>query len=331
MTRPPSNGASIVVVTYPAFDEHDLRTGGRLRSAGLGIRHEPRLGERTPENVLAFMADATAGIVSTDPFDQQVLAGCPNLRVLARVGVGVDTIDLDAATRAGVAVTTTPGINTNTVADHTLALILACIRRVVENDASVRRGEWDRGGRLIGTELTGSTVGIVGLGAIGRAVAARLAGFGTRILGHDVSDVQAPGVKRVGLDELLDRSDVVTGHVPLAPETRGLIGTRELGLMRPDAILVNVARGGIVDEPALLDALQGGRLAGAALDVFEREPPGRDLFELRQVVLSPHIGGVSVVSQQAALEMAVASVLAVLGGDRPTGLVNAGSLASSLA
>jgi len=211
------DGTRTVVVTYPAFDADDPPTGGALRAAGFDVRLEPRLGERKTDEVLAFMADADAGVVSTDPFDREVFAGCPRLRVLARVGVGVDAIDLGAATEAGVAVTTTPGINTNTVADHTLALILACLRRVVENDASVRRREWDRGGRLIGTELAGSTVGIVGLGAIGRAVARRVAGFDARILGYDVSDVEAPGVERVGLDDLLRRSDVVTLHVPLGP------------------------------------------------------------------------------------------------------------------
>jgi phosphoglycerate dehydrogenase-like enzyme len=322
------DGARTVVVTYPAFDENDPSTGGALRAAGLEIRLEPRVGERPPAEVLRFMADATAGVVSTDPFDRDVFAGCPRLRVLARVGVGVDTIDLDAATEAGVGVTTTPGINTSTVADHTLALMLACIRRVTENDASVRKGEWDRGGRLIGTELTGSTVGIVGLGAIGQAVAHRLAGFDVRILGYDVSDVQPPGIVRVELDDLLRASDVVTLHVPLGRATRMMIGAGELALMRPGSILVNAARGGIVDEEALLRALRRKQLAGAALDVFEREPPSRsELLELSRVVVSPHVAGISVTAQQAALEMAVDAVLDVLAGRRPAGLINPEALA----
>jgi phosphoglycerate dehydrogenase-like enzyme len=294
----------------------------------LEIRLEPRHGERSPEEVLRFMADATAGVISTDPFDRSVFAACPRLRVLARVGVGVDTIDVDAATEAGVAVTTTPGINTSTVADHTLALMLACIRRVVENDASVKRGEWDRGGRLAGTELTGATVGIVGLGAIGQAVARRLAGFDARILGHDVSEVEPPGIVRVSLDELLRAADVVTLHVPLGPGTRMLIGARELALMRPDAILVNASRGGIVDEDALLLALREGRLGGAGLDVFAHEPPARSaLLELDRVLVSPHVAGISVAAQQAALEAAVAGVLGVLAGRRPNGLINPEALA----
>jgi phosphoglycerate dehydrogenase-like enzyme len=323
-----TGGRQTVVVTYPVFDLEDPRTAGVLRSAGLEIRHVPRVGERTQEEVIAFMGDASAGVVSTDPFDRDVFAACPLLRVLARVGVGVDTIDIEAATDAGVAVTTTPGINTNTVADHTLALILACVRRVVENDASVRRGEWDRGGRLIGGELSGSTVGIVGLGAIGQAVARRVAGFGVRILGYDVADLELEGLRQVGLDELLRSSDVVTLHVPLGGGTRDLIGRRELALMRPGAILVNAARGGIVDEQALLEALRAGRIGGAGLDVFAQEPPRSELLEQGRVVVSPHVAGISVAAQQQALETAVAAVVAVLDGGHPAGLVNPEALAA---
>jgi phosphoglycerate dehydrogenase-like enzyme len=314
---------STVVVTYPAFDEGDPRTAGAFRSAGLSIRHAPRVGERSPDDVVALMADAVAGVVSTDPFDGSVFARCPRLRVLARVGVGLDSIDLDAATEAGVCVTTTPGVQTNAVADHTLALTLACVRRIVENHESVKAGEWDRGGRLNGGELAGSTVGIVGLGAIGSAVARRLAGFDAQVLGYDIRPAAPAGVRLVDFDELLQQSDVVTVHVPFVPATSHLIGERELALMRSGAILVNVSRGGVVDEDALFAALVGGKLAGAGLDVFAREPPlGSPLLELPQVVVSPHIGGMSVSAQQAALELAVASVLDVLAGRQPQGLVN---------
>ena len=322
------DGARTVVVTYPGWDEHDPLTAGVLRAAGLEIRFEPRIGERSPEEVLRFMADATAGVISTDPFDRTVFAGCPRLRVLARVGVGVDTIDLDAATGAGVAVTTTPGINTTTVADHTLALILACIRRVVENDASVRSGEWDRGGRLIGTELTGATVGIVGLGAIGQAVAQRLAGFEVRILGHDVTDVEPPGIARVELEELLRAADVVTVHVPLVAGTKADRRARA-GAHAPERdprqrlSRRHRRRGG-----ALRRAPRGAPRAGAGLDVFAREPPvGSALLDLPQVVFSPHIAGISVSAQQAALEAAVEAVLGVLAGRRPDGLINPEALA----
>jgi phosphoglycerate dehydrogenase-like enzyme len=323
--------APIVVVTYPGFDANDARTAGVLRAAGFAIRLEPRVRERTPAEVVGFMRLAVAGIVSTDPFDRDVFAECPRLRVLARVGVGVDTIDLDAATEAGVAVATTPGLNGETVADHTLAMMLACVRRIIENDASVRRGEWDRGGRHLGSTLSGRTVGLIGLGAIGHAVARRLSGFGVRVLGHDIAAVEVDGVTRVALDELLRESDVVSLHVPLTSENHQMIGKAELARMRPTAILVNTSRGRLVDEAALFESLRDGRLAAAGVDVFEHEPPaGSPLLELSNVVLSPHIGGIGAAAQQAMLEVAVASVLAVVAGESPAGVVNPAALARAV-
>lgn len=316
-----------VVVTYPGFDPDDPRSAGLLRAAGLETRHQPRSGERTAADVARLMHGAVAGIVSTDPFDESVFAACPDLQVLARVGVGIDSIDVEAATRAGVAVTITAKVHADSVADHTVALMLACTRRLVENDRAIRAGDWDRGGRLLAGELTGATVGIVGLGRTGQAVARRLAGFDVELLACDVAPLAAPGVEQVPLDELMSRSQVVTLHVPLLPSTRGLVGARELGLMRKDAILVNTSRGAIVDEGALADALREGRLAGAALDVFTHEPPaGSPLLALPNAVLSPHVGGISSRSQPSMLEQAAASVVAVLELRAPAGLVNPAAL-----
>jgi phosphoglycerate dehydrogenase-like enzyme len=320
-------GDGPVVVTYPGFDLEDDRTAGALRDAGFTIRFEPRRGERTTAEVVRFMSDARAGIVSTDPFDASVFAACPKLRVLARVGVGTDTIDLSAATQAGVAVTITPGVNASSVADHTVAMILACCRRLVQNDRAVRDGLWERGGPSSGTDLTGATVGIVGLGDIGRAVARRLLGFDVKLLGTDLREVSWDGIRRVGLDELLGTANVVTLHVPLLPSTRGLIGARELALMRQDAILINTSRGGVVDETALAAALEENRLLGAGVDVFAKEPPeDSPLLEMPNVVLSPHIAGISIYTQQTMLEMATASILDVLAGGRPPGLLNPDAL-----
>jgi phosphoglycerate dehydrogenase-like enzyme len=324
------SGGDPVVVTYPGFDPEDERTAGVLRDAGFSIRFEPRLGERTPADVARFMADARAGIVSTDPFDASVFAACPKLRVLARVGVGTDTIDLPAATQAGVAVTITPGVNANTVADHTLAMMLACCRRLLQNDRAVRAGLWERGGPMSPTDLTGATVGIVGLGEIGRTVARRLRGFDVNVLGSDLPNVTWDGILRVDLEELLRTANVITLHVPLAPGTRGLIGRRELSWMRPDAILINTSRGGVVDEVALAAALREKRLLGAGIDVFASEPPvGSPLLDLPNVVLSPHVGGISVYSEQTMLEMATASILDVMAGARPAGLINPDALAAA--
>jgi phosphoglycerate dehydrogenase-like enzyme len=321
-----------VVVTYPGFDLGDEATAGRLRAAGLEIRLEPRVLDRSPEDTRRIMAGATAGIVSTDPFTAQVLAGCPDLRVLARVGVGVDTIDLDAATAVGVAVANAPDTNTASVADHTIALMLACCRRLLENDRSVREEEWNRGGPLTGGELTGATVGIVGLGVIGRAVADRLRGFAVRMLGTDLPGVSCGQCNRVELDELLKQSDIVTMHVPLSSLTRGMIGQSELRRMRRGAIFINTARGGVVDEGALIEALRTGHLAAAGLDVFAQEPPvSSPLLSMPNVVLTPHVAGISGSSQQEMLQMAVDSILDVLEGRECTRVVNPEAIANGRA
>jgi phosphoglycerate dehydrogenase-like enzyme len=242
---------------------------------------------------------------------------------VARVGIGVDTVDLDAATSAGVVVTTTPGAIEETVADHTLALMLAAVRRIVETDASVRRGEWNRAGGLTGWDLHGSVVGLVGLGAIGRAVARRLSGFDVRLLAYDVAPRPLEGAELVELDELLARAEIVSVHVPLLDSTRGLLGERELGLMRSGAVLVNTSRGGVVDEAALARALAGGRIRAAALDVFGVEPPaGSPLLDLPTTTLSPHVAGLSTASIDRMLQLSVRSVTAVLRGEVPETAVN---------
>ena len=317
------SATGVVVVTFPSFDVDDPESGGVLTAAGLEIRLSPKTGERTPADVVAVMADAVAGIVSTDPFDDQVFAACPRLRVLARTGVGLDSIDLEAATAAGVVVTTTPGVNNEVVADHTLALILATVRRVVESDASVRRGEWRRGSDLPVWDLHGATVGIVGLGAVGQAVARRLLGFDCTVLAYDVADRRVDRVERVSLAELLTRSEIVTVHVPLLKSTQGLIGVRELAVIRPDAIIVSTSRGGIVDEEALIEALRSGRIRAAALDVFAHEPPaGSPLLGLPNVVLTAHLAGLSEASITRMLRIAAQAVVSVLEGGEPAGVVN---------
>jgi phosphoglycerate dehydrogenase-like enzyme len=309
-----------VVVTWPGFRPDDPNTGGLLLEAGCKIDLAPKLGARTPEELSELVRDADATIASTDPFDASVFAAAPRLRVVARTGVGTDSIDIDAATEAGVLIATTPGANEETVADHALALILSAIRRVVEHDASVRAGDWNRAGPLTPWHLHGKTVGIIGYGTIGRAVGKRLPGFGVEVL---VCDPALPAHENVGLDELLTRSDVVSIHTPLTEQTSSLIGERELALMRSDAILVNTSRGGLIDEDSLYEALSAGRLRAAGLDVFEQEPPlSSKLLELPNVVLSPHIGGLSAGSIDDMVTMATHAVLEVLNGGCPDGVVN---------
>lgn len=318
-----------VVATWPDYDPDGAEAGGRLAAAGLDLRLEPKLDHRTPEEVVSIMRGASGCIVSTDPFPRTVLETLPGLRVIARVGVGTDSIDLDVATSRGVAVTTTPGANTDCVADHAVAMILACARRLPRFDRSVRAGRWERTGPHAGFDLSGSTVGVVGAGAIGKAVLRRLAGFPvTRLFLDPAGTGDVEGAERVaGLDELLARSTIVSLHVPFLPETRGLIGARELALLGPEGILVNTARGGIVDEPALVEALGAGRLRAAALDVFEREPPVDErLLALDNLLLSPHVAALSRGTIARMVAMATASVCEVLAGGRPHGLVNPAAL-----
>jgi D-3-phosphoglycerate dehydrogenase len=252
-----------------------------------------------------------------------VLTGAERLRVVARVGVGTDSIDVPSATQLGVAVAVTPGANTETVADHTLALALAVLRRVVEQDRLVRRGTWQRVGPMMARQLHGATVGVVGYGAIGRAVVRRLAGFGAEVLIHDPF-VDAADARFVDLDELLRGSDVVSLHLPHQPGAPPLVDASALARMRPGAILVNTSRGRLVDEQALVDALTTGRLRAAALDVFGSEPldPGSGLRELANVVLTPHTAGISITSNAAMTRQATRSVLDVLAGRRPDTVIN---------
>ena len=327
-----NNGATSpapeVLVTWPDYSATDHTLGGSLTAAGCQLNLNPKRGPRRPQEMRDLARNATAAIVSTDPFDEHTLAACPHLRVIARVGVGVDSIDLDAATRLGIIVTVTPGANENAVAEHTVGLILALVRRIAEHDGAIRRGEWNRTGEYAPWELAGCTVGLVGFGQIGQLVAQRLAGFDVEVLHNDPahSDSGHPGF--MPLDTLLRRSDVVSVHAPLLPSTRHLLGRRELSLMKPHALLINTARGGVVDEQALIDALEAQDLRGAGLDVFEEEPPrSARLLKLANVVLSPHVGGISDRSTAAMTKRATESVLAVLGGRRPPHVANGQVLA----
>jgi len=250
--------------------------------------------------------------------DAQLLARLPRLRVVARAGVGLDNVDLTAAATAGVAVTYAPGESDVSTAEHTLALALAASRRIPALDRDIRAGGWDR---APGRELAGNTWGVIGYGRIGQRTAALARAVGMHVLAHDAlpdrERADRGGVQLVGLETLLERSLIVSVHVPLTPGTHGLIGAAELALMRQDAILVNTSRGGIVDEPALVEALRSGAIAGAALDVREHEPPGAPdpLVTLDQVVLTPHVAAMTAEAQERVIERIVRDVRAVLAGD----------------
>jgi len=282
-------------------------------------------GPRPPSAAeLRLRAAPCAGVLCllTDRIDGEFLEACPSLRVLSSLSVGVDHIDLAAAARAGVCVGHTPGVLTETTADLAFALLLAAARRLPEAERFVREGRWTRERRwepdlLLGRDVHGAVLGVVGLGAIGRALARRARGFGMRVLGWTPSGRAVEGVEGVDLESLLARSDFLSIHLALGERSRGLIGRAELAACKPGAILVNTARGGIVDETALAEALERGHLAAAALDVFEREPldPSSPLLRAPNLVLTPHIGSASVATRRRMAELAVANLLAGLRGD----------------
>jgi D-3-phosphoglycerate dehydrogenase / 2-oxoglutarate reductase len=259
--------------------------------------------------------------------DAETIAAGSMLQVIGRAGVGVDNVDLDAATRAGVTVVNAPTGNTIAAAEHTLALLLAVARRIAAADASVRRGEWTRSA-FQGVQLRGRTLGIIGLGKIGQTIADRARALEMTILGVDpyVTPEQAAlhGVELVDLPTLLAHADVLTVHVPLTRATTNLIDARAIAAMKPGAIVLNVARGGIVDEEAVAAALRDGRLGGAGIDVFEDEPPtGSVLLEAPNAVLTPHLGASTAEAQVAVAEEVAEQVLDVLEGRAARYAVNA--------
>jgi D-3-phosphoglycerate dehydrogenase / 2-oxoglutarate reductase len=250
--------------------------------------------------------------------DAQAIAVGKRLRVVGRAGVGVDNIDVPAATDAGILVVNAPTANTIAAAELTVGLIYALARHIPQGEASLRRGEWRRAD-FVGTELRGKTLGIIGLGKIGLAVAQRARAMEMTLLGSDpfvsAGAAAARAIELVEVDELLRRADVVTLHVPLNDATRGLIGADRLQLMKPTALLVNVARGGVVDEAALAAALGDGRLAGAAVDVYEHEPPtDAPLLSAPNTVLTPHLGASTREAQTKAGVEVAEQVLDALAG-----------------
>jgi glyoxylate reductase len=282
----------------------------------------PGTGAPSPEDLRVAAAEADAILcMLTDRIDASLLGACPRLRVISSCSVGLDHVDLPRATQRGIPVGHTPGVLAETTADLAFGLLLAAARRIVEADRFVRSGgwtwerRWEPGG-FLGRDVHGATLGIVGLGAIGRAVAARAGGFGMRVLGWSRSRRPVEGVAAAELHALLEASEFVSVHLALTAETRGLLGREALARLPHGAILVNTARGGIVDERALAAALESGQLAGAALDVFEREPldPASPLLRAPNLVLTPHIGSASVATRSRMAELAVDNLLAALEG-----------------
>lgn len=275
----------------------------------------------------ALVADADALLVrSRTRVDGALLAAGRRLKIVGRAGIGVDNVDLAAATERGILVFNVPAANLLAATEHTFALLLALARNVPTANAALKEGAWDRK-RFLGTELHGKTLGVVGLGRIGQQVASRARAFGMGLVAHDPFLDAGVGdrldVPLIDLDDLLARADVVTLHLPLTPRSRGLLGAAELSRMKPGALLVNCARGGIVDESALLEALEAGKLGGAALDVFETEPhPDERLVRHPRVVATPHLGAQTREAQDRASVEAARTLLDALSGSLAVSAVN---------
>ena len=291
----------------------------KLEEAGFDVEFNPLGRKYTRRELIERLPGTYAAMAGSEPYDDRTLSAAPELRIIARWGVGHDQVDVDAATRHGVAVAMAFGANHEAVADAAFALMAGLANDVLRYHRLVAGGGW--GGRYhVG--LHGKTVGIVGLGRIGRAFARRCRGFAMRILGRDPllpdDAIRGFGVEPASLERLLREADFVSLHAPRAPETERLVDREALALMKPSAYLINTSRGGVVDEAALIEALAGGVIAGAGLDVFETEPPeGSPLLALDNVLLMPHSAGASADAVDAVSERCVDSILAIHRGRGP--------------
>ncbi|MET8995834.1 phosphoglycerate dehydrogenase [Amycolatopsis sp. NPDC004169] len=282
-----------------------------LRGAGLDTVHAPMTGKRDPDDLAGLLAGIDAALVANEPMTAEVLARAPKLRVVVRTGVGYDSIDVAAAARRGISVSNLPGVNANAVAEYTFGLLLAGARRLVQSASGVARGEWPRED---GHELRGSTLGLIGYGAAARAVVPLARAFGMDVV--CTSALRGPDVRFTGLPELLSTSDYVSVHTALTERTRGLLDAAAFKLMKPTALLVNTARGAIVDEGALVSAVLSGEIAGAALDVVGEEPLPADspLRGVPGIVVYSHLAGQTAEARRATGLRGAEELVAALDG-----------------
>lgn len=325
LLKPLDLSQSKVVVTATSFGKRDPALRQELELAVGKVIYNPAGRPLEDSELLSLLAEADGYIAGLDHVTAQVIEAAPRLRVIARYGTGVDRVDLAAATRQGIPVTNTPGANSTAVAELAVLLILALARSLIQADRLARSGSFPR---LAGIGLEGRIVGIIGLGDIGSQVARRLRAFGCRLLAYDPYRKQAEaghfGVELVSLDHLLAESDFITLHAPAQPETEAMVNAGFLAAMRSGAFLINTARGELVDERALFQALESGHLAGAALDCFRKEPPAEDhpLLQLPQVIVTPHIGSQTDQSVRQMGAMALRACLDALRGKIPEHIVN---------
>ena len=314
-----------LLISARSFGKNDPAHVPTLEDAGFVV-HECRETVDMDKAYLAeILPDIETWVVNAYPIDDALLAKCPNLRLIIKHGIGVDNIDIGAATKRGVIVMNTPKVNPLPVADLSMTLLMCLTRRIVEAHQCVVSGDWKQ---FLGTGVYGKYLGILGLGQIGLAVADRAAGFGMKILGYDpyAGDrvkAQRDDIKVVEFQELLSKADFVSLNLPLSDETRGLIGKDALRQMKPTAMLVNTSRGKIVDEAATYEALVDKRIAGYAADVFEKEPPtDSPLLALPNVLLTPHIGWYTQDHMRSLGDQVIASVLSIYEGEAPDTILN---------
>ncbi|MGE4001018.1 MAG: phosphoglycerate dehydrogenase [Planctomycetaceae bacterium] len=292
-----------------------------LKRAGFVVEKVDRsLNLLDEDTLIKTVAGCAAVLASSEPYTPRVIESLPDLRVIARTGVGYDAVDVAACDKHRIAITTTPGVNHHSVAEHTIALLMGVARGFPDLDMRVREGRWQR---FEYPRVMGSTLGIVGLGRIGQAVVPRASGLGLKVIAHEPSPdrnfVKQWNVELCELDDLLSRADYVSLHIPLIPATRHLMNRERFAKMKPGSVLINTGRGGVVDEAALNAALSSGHLRGAGLDVFEVEPLPLDspLLKHRHVLLAGHVAGLDVESRRDALTMAAETIAALKRGDWP--------------
>lgn len=315
-----------VLVTARVFGRYSKDPFRILEEGGCHMAPNPWPGKKLKEAEMLSLVENVDGIIcGEDEITARVIAAAGRLKVISKFGVGVDKIDLEEANRRGIAVCNAPGANSNSVADLVFGLMLGVARKLVASDRQVRDGLWQP---VVGTEIWNKTLGIIGLGKIGKAVAKRAGGFQMRVLAcdafPDMDFITKENIGLVSLEELLRRSDFISVNLPATGDTRGMIGRRELSLVKAGAILINTARGDVVDEAALYEALKEGRLGGAGLDVFAAEPPDTSspLFDLPSVLVSPHSGAHTEEAIDNMGVTAARNAVNVLNGREPVAILN---------
>lgn len=317
-----------VAVTARAVWTSGLAAVAQLEEAGCVAVHPPKYGPLPENELIAVLQDCDAVVAASDPYTAPVFAACPQLKIVSRCGIGIDSVDLEAAAQAGVVVTNTPGAMADGVADYTFGLMLALARKIPEADDLMRSGSW---GEIPGVLVYGKTLGLIGFGRIAQGVARRAAGFAMRILVCDpplaaegFSGDGLPAFTFVSLEELLAQSDFVSVHAPATPQTQHLINAACFAQIKPSAYLINTARGALIDPTALLAALEQGQIAGAAIDVYEQEPLPADspLRRAPRCLLSPHNAFNAAESVEAMSLQSAENALALLRGEHPDNVVN---------